>query len=107
MATQNNFCAVNLAFLLVFVLIVPVDASPDRTKTVEFNVKPGGVVHTFTEAIVSEIIKYCLYFTQLANVFKHHPDTELQLGYANSKRASLNVGEFTVKVNYIYSYIDC
>lgn len=57
MATQNNFCAVNLAFLLVFALtasLVPVDASPDRTKTVEFNVKPGGVVHTFTEAIVSD-----------------------------------------------------
>ncbi|XP_049910884.1 myeloid-derived growth factor isoform X2 [Epinephelus moara] len=54
MATQNNFCAVSLAFLLVFALtasLVPVDASPDRTKTVEFNVKPGGVVHTFTEAI--------------------------------------------------------
>lgn len=54
MATQNNLCAVNLAFLLIFVLIavfVPVDASPDRSKTVEFNVKPGGVVHTFTETI--------------------------------------------------------
>ncbi|XP_074491429.1 myeloid-derived growth factor [Sebastes fasciatus] len=54
MTSLNNFCAANLAFLLVFVLIsafLPVDASADGTKTVEFNVKPGGVVHTFTEKI--------------------------------------------------------
>ncbi|XP_044055479.1 myeloid-derived growth factor [Siniperca chuatsi] len=50
MAIQNNSCAVHLAFLLVFVLIAA-NASPDKTKTVEFNVKPGGVVHTFTEGI--------------------------------------------------------
>ncbi|KAM8890326.1 myeloid-derived growth factor-like [Synchiropus picturatus] len=31
--------------------LVPVSASSDRTKTVEFNVKPGGDVHTFTESI--------------------------------------------------------
>ncbi|KAM8887738.1 myeloid-derived growth factor-like [Synchiropus picturatus] len=30
--------------------LVPVSASSDRTKTVEFNVKPGGV-HTLTESI--------------------------------------------------------
>ncbi|KAM9357570.1 myeloid-derived growth factor [Symphorus nematophorus] len=55
MATQNNFSAVHLASLLVFVLIaaafVPADASSESTKTVEFNVKPGGVVHTFSEGI--------------------------------------------------------
>ncbi|XP_059197295.1 myeloid-derived growth factor [Centropristis striata] len=54
MASKNNFCSVNLAFLLVFVLtaaVVLVDASADRSKTVQFNVKPGGVVHTFTEAV--------------------------------------------------------
>eukprot|EP00064_Thunnus_orientalis_P013174 superscaffoldBa00002110_g13211 len=54
MESPNNFCAVNLAALLVFVLIsacVQVSASAERTKTVEFNVKPGGVVHTFSQGI--------------------------------------------------------
>ncbi|KAF3690909.1 Myeloid-derived growth factor [Channa argus] len=54
MASLTKICVFNSAFLLVFVLIsvvVPSDASTDRTKTVEFNVKPGGVVHTFTEGI--------------------------------------------------------
>ncbi|XP_071777909.1 myeloid-derived growth factor [Centroberyx gerrardi] len=55
MAREMNFiCAINAAFLLVFVLISAfsvANASPDRTKTVEFNVKPGGVVHTFTEGV--------------------------------------------------------
>ncbi|XP_040897063.1 myeloid-derived growth factor isoform X2 [Toxotes jaculatrix] len=54
MATEINFCVVNLAFLLVFLSVsafVPAEASPERTKTVEFNVKPGGVMHTFTEGI--------------------------------------------------------
>ncbi len=56
MATHSNFCAVNWALLVVCVLTavcVPADASPERTKTVEFNVKPGGEVHTFSEGIVS------------------------------------------------------
>lgn len=59
MASKKNFCAVHLASVLAFVLIaafVPIDASSDSTKTVEFNVKPGGVVHTFTESIVSDCI---------------------------------------------------
>ncbi|XP_040040491.2 myeloid-derived growth factor [Gasterosteus aculeatus] len=55
MATQNNLnSAATLSFLLIFGWVagfVPVEASPEGTKTVEFNVKPGGVVHTFTEAI--------------------------------------------------------
>ncbi|XP_074524485.1 myeloid-derived growth factor [Halichoeres trimaculatus] len=54
MATLNHFCVVNFAFLLILALIaafVPVHASADQTKTTEFNVKPGGVVHTFTEGI--------------------------------------------------------
>ncbi|XP_029284848.1 myeloid-derived growth factor [Cottoperca gobio] len=50
MASLNNFFAFNVSFLLVLVLIA-VDASADRTRTVEFDVKPGGVVHTFTEAV--------------------------------------------------------
>lgn len=68
MARPKRSCVVNLAFLFVFVSIsasVAADSSPDRTKTVEFNVKPGGVVHSFTEGIVSVCVKYFLYFTQL------------------------------------------
>ncbi|XP_033820713.1 myeloid-derived growth factor [Periophthalmus magnuspinnatus] len=47
------FCTVNfssLAFIFVLVLATT-EASSAKTKTVEFNVKPGGVVHTFTEGI--------------------------------------------------------
>ncbi|XP_030583051.1 myeloid-derived growth factor isoform X2 [Archocentrus centrarchus] len=54
MARQSNTCAGGLAFLLVFVLTspcVPAEASDEQAKTVEFNVKPGGVVHTFSEGI--------------------------------------------------------
>ncbi len=64
MASQKNFCAVHLASLLVTVSIAaffPVDAASESTKTVEFNVKPGGVVHTFTEGIVSDVIKISIY----------------------------------------------
>ncbi|XP_051232611.1 myeloid-derived growth factor [Dicentrarchus labrax] len=49
METQNNFHAAHL--LLLLLLFVFVDAAPESTRTVEFNVKPGGVVHTFTERI--------------------------------------------------------
>ncbi|KAK1896549.1 Myeloid-derived growth factor [Dissostichus eleginoides] len=49
MAIVNNLCVIiNVSFLLVF---LSVSASAERQKTVEFNVKPGGVVHTFTEAV--------------------------------------------------------
>lgn len=61
---MSNFCVVNVAFLFVYALIaacVPAEASAEQTKTVEFNVKPGGVVHTFTEGIVSNC-NTCLYF---------------------------------------------
>lgn len=54
MATRSNVCTVRLAFLLVAALaavLVPADAAAESTKTVEFNVKPGGVVHTFSEGI--------------------------------------------------------
>ncbi|XP_072245617.1 myeloid-derived growth factor [Leuresthes tenuis] len=54
MAYQKNVCVVKMAFQFFCVLISAgalVEASPDQTKTVEFNVKPGGVVHTFTENI--------------------------------------------------------
>ncbi|XP_056132993.1 myeloid-derived growth factor isoform X2 [Lampris incognitus] len=54
MDREIKFCALNLAALFAFALISTFDsasASADRTKTVEFNMKPGGVVHTFAEKI--------------------------------------------------------
>lgn len=65
MAKQTNFGVVRLAFLAVFSLIVsfvPVGASADSTKTVDLDIRPGGVVHTFTEGIVSDWMNYCLCF---------------------------------------------
>lgn len=51
---SNKAWSAHLASVLVLVLISAVKASSESTKTVEFNVKPGGVVHTFSEGIVSE-----------------------------------------------------
>ncbi|KAJ3599477.1 hypothetical protein NHX12_033438 [Muraenolepis orangiensis] len=53
MARLMDFSVKMRVFLYFsFVLIVVMaDASSDETKTVEFNVKPGGVVHTFSETI--------------------------------------------------------
>ncbi|KAM4629061.1 myeloid-derived growth factor [Polymixia lowei] len=54
MARQINFWAINLVSFFAFVFISALhlaSAATDRTKTVEFNVKPGGVVHTFAESI--------------------------------------------------------
>lgn len=103
MATEINLCVMKLAFVFVFVSVsafVPAGASPERTKTVEFNVKPGGVVHTFTEGIVSDCIEYPLYFTLLAYVFKRHPirccDHAQSICVPSSAR--LNVVQFTVYV---------
>lgn len=82
MATQNNFCAFHVAFLLVFALtaaFIPAGASSPSTKTVEFNVKPGGVVHTFSEGVVSDFATSFLYIAQLDSVCKHHPDGELHV----------------------------
>ena len=47
----------NLHFLaLLFVTLTVASASADdQTKTVEFNVKPGGEVHTFSEKMVNDI----------------------------------------------------
>ena len=51
------YCSVmHFAYFFAFVLIADLSAAsdtPDGTKTVEFNVKPGGVLHTFSETIVS------------------------------------------------------
>ncbi|XP_026160786.1 myeloid-derived growth factor [Mastacembelus armatus] len=52
MAALKQFGAANLVFLLFFGISSFVRAdTPEQTKTVEFNVKPGGVVHTFTEGV--------------------------------------------------------
>lgn len=39
--------------LLLLGISVSLCVSAEQTKVVEFNVKPGGVVHTFSERIVS------------------------------------------------------
>ncbi|KAM9831414.1 myeloid-derived growth factor [Neosynchiropus ocellatus] len=54
MARPAKSLAVYLSTVIVWgslSVLAPVSASSDRTKTVEFNVKPGGVVHTFSEII--------------------------------------------------------
>ncbi|XP_041861942.1 myeloid-derived growth factor [Melanotaenia boesemani] len=54
MASQKIFYVVKMIFLFLCVLISVCDlaeVSPEQSKTVEFNVKPGGVLHTFTEGI--------------------------------------------------------
>ncbi|XP_024134554.1 myeloid-derived growth factor [Oryzias melastigma] len=54
MASPGFFYIHNMAFLLSCVIIAAffaAEASTEKTKTVEFNVKPGGVVHSFTEGV--------------------------------------------------------
>lgn len=56
MANETNFIAVRLLSLAACALIaaiVPVNASTDSTKTVDLDIRPGGVVETFTQKIVS------------------------------------------------------
>ena len=72
------YCSVmHFANFFVFVLIAlcAASASPDGTKTVEFNVKPGGVQHTFSETIVSRLqatlIRFC-YFELKNVIFNLH-----------------------------------
>lgn len=51
-----NSTSVRLLTLAAFALIaafVPVHASAESTGTVDLDIKPGGVVETFTKAIVS------------------------------------------------------
>lgn len=58
MTNQRDFSVADMIILLLCALIsvsVPAGASPN-TKTVEFNVKPGGVVHVVSERIVSRYI---------------------------------------------------
>lgn len=42
--------------VIVLCVLVVVNASSENAKTVEFNVKPGGVVHSFSENIVSNLV---------------------------------------------------
>lgn len=56
MAIETNFIAVRLLSLATCALIaaiVPVNSSAESTKTVDLDIRPGGVVETFTQAIVS------------------------------------------------------
>lgn len=58
MASRNNF---HLAFLVAFALtaaFVSADASAESTRMVELDIRPGGVVQTFTEAIVIDYINF-------------------------------------------------
>lgn len=55
MAIHNNFFAVRLAFVVALALtaaFLPAYASAETTKSVELDIRPGGTVYTFTEAIV-------------------------------------------------------
>lgn len=69
MATGVSAAFLNCSFLFVLAVLsasVLVGTSAEQTKTVEFNVKPGGVVHTFSEGIVSNgvtltLITYSIY----------------------------------------------
>lgn len=48
------FYTVHFSTFLAFTFVLSFatsEASSEQTKTVEFNVKPGGVVHTYTESI--------------------------------------------------------
>lgn len=56
MASETNSIAVRLLTLAACALIaaiVPVRSSTESTKTVDLDIRPGGVVETFTQAIVS------------------------------------------------------
>lgn len=66
MANETNSVAVRKLTLAVLALIatfIPVVASAESTKTVDLDIRPGGVEQTFTETLVSNcnshlIIKY-------------------------------------------------
>lgn len=43
----------NVALILLLITAKSASASQERTKTEEFNVRPGGVVHSFSQKMVS------------------------------------------------------
>ncbi|KAJ8408246.1 hypothetical protein AAFF_G00256600 [Aldrovandia affinis] len=51
MAYPRAASSASLIVLLICMLTLAFASSKERTKTVEFNVKPGGVVYTFSEKI--------------------------------------------------------
>lgn len=82
MACQKNFATARLLSLAACALIaasVSADASAESAKTVELDIKPGGVVQTFTQAIVSDCSVALSLILCLTIVNKHHPETEPQL----------------------------
>ncbi|KAI3368267.1 hypothetical protein L3Q82_007984 [Scortum barcoo] len=86
------FGSVHRALLLVVLLSVCVraEASPDQTKTVEFNVKPGGVVHTFSERVG----KSYLFFTQFKVELK---GTKIEYANAYSQTATAGQSDVPLK----------
>lgn len=81
MACQKNFVTVRLLSLAACALIaafVLVGASAESTKTVELDIRPGGEVQTFTQAIVSDCSVALSLILCLAIVNEHHPETEPQ-----------------------------
>nr|XP_057928253.1 myeloid-derived growth factor [Doryrhamphus excisus] len=49
-----KLCAHEVAFSLILMLLlsyIPTQATEEQTKTTEFDVRPGGVVHSFTDSI--------------------------------------------------------
>lgn len=57
MAIRNLISSTNTLLGVVLLIVVSASfASSENTKTVDFNVKPGGVVHTFSEKIVSVLL---------------------------------------------------
>lgn len=64
MACEMNSIAARLLTFAACALIaalVPVHASADSTRTVDLDIRPGGVVETFTEAIVSDWTFYFIF----------------------------------------------
>lgn len=66
MANQNNFFAARLAFVVAVALtaaFLPANVSAESTKSVELDIRPGGTVYTFTEAIVRN---FCSVFSTIS-----------------------------------------
>lgn len=79
MAIQNNPFSVRLAFVVALALttaVLPVDVSAESTKTVELDIRPGGTVHTFTEAIVRNFCSVFPLFQRLHCVFANRVDAK-------------------------------
>lgn len=79
MAIQNNPFSVRLAFVAALALtaaFLPADVSAESTKTVELDIRPGGTVYTFTEAIVRNFYSVFPLFQRLHCVLSNPMDTK-------------------------------